>query len=51
MMIGVGSLVGAVVLALLLSALADFAKGTIVEPWQVPRALKVEVLCELDRPS
>jgi uncharacterized protein involved in exopolysaccharide biosynthesis len=50
-MIAIGSLVGAVLLALVLSSLADYAKGTFIEPWQVQRALKVEVLCELDRPS
>jgi uncharacterized protein involved in exopolysaccharide biosynthesis len=50
-MIALGSLLGAVVLALLLSSLMDYAKGTFIEPWQVRRALKVDVLCELDRPS
>jgi len=43
--------VGGFLLAMLLSALADLAKGTIQETWQIRRQLKVDVLCELDQPS
>jgi uncharacterized protein involved in exopolysaccharide biosynthesis len=49
--VAIGSLLGAVILALLFASLADYAKGTFIEPWQVRRALKVDILCELDRPS
>jgi len=49
--IGVGSMVGAALLAIVLSALADLVGGLILESWQVRRRLKIEVLGELDRPS
>ncbi len=50
-LVAIGSVVGGFLLAMLLSALADLAKGTIQETWQIRRQLKVDVLCELDQPS
>jgi hypothetical protein len=49
--VGFASIIGAAVLALLLSAGLDLLKGSILESWQVRRRLKLEVLGELDRPA
>jgi uncharacterized protein involved in exopolysaccharide biosynthesis len=46
--VGVGSVVGSLVLALLLAAVADLMSGRILEEWQVRRQLKLEVLGEFD---
>jgi hypothetical protein len=48
-LVGVGSVLGAALLAIALSAAADLAGGLILESWQVRRRLKIEVLGELDR--
>jgi uncharacterized protein involved in exopolysaccharide biosynthesis len=48
LLIGVGSVLGAVLLAILSAAGADTMRGRILEPWQVRRSLKVEVLGELE---
>ncbi|HXN31889.1 MAG TPA: hypothetical protein VN894_08510 [Polyangiaceae bacterium] len=47
--VGVGSVLGAILLAFLLAAIADVAGGLVLEPWQVRRRLKLEVLGEIDR--
>jgi uncharacterized protein involved in exopolysaccharide biosynthesis len=49
--IGIGSVVGAAVLAIVLATLADMLAGTILEAWQVRRRLKIEVLGEFDGPG
>jgi uncharacterized protein involved in exopolysaccharide biosynthesis len=49
--VAAGSIVGALVLAILLAAAADMLAGSILESWQVRRRLKLEVLGELDRPT
>jgi uncharacterized protein involved in exopolysaccharide biosynthesis len=49
--VAIGSVVGAVLLALLLAAGLDLARGSILETWQVRRRLKLQVLGELDRPA
>jgi uncharacterized protein involved in exopolysaccharide biosynthesis len=49
--IGIGSVVGAALLAIVLATLADMMTGTILEAWQVRRRLKIEVLGEFDGPS
>jgi uncharacterized protein involved in exopolysaccharide biosynthesis len=49
--VAIGSVLGGVILALLLAAAADLASGRVLEPWQVRRRLKVEILGELDIPS
>jgi uncharacterized protein involved in exopolysaccharide biosynthesis len=48
LLIGVASVLGAVLLAILSAAGADTMRGRILEPWQVRRSLKVEVLGELE---
>ncbi len=48
-LVAVGALVGGGVLAFLLAALADVLGGLVMEPWQVRRRLKLEVLGEIDR--
>jgi uncharacterized protein involved in exopolysaccharide biosynthesis len=48
--VGIASLLGAALIALLAAALADWSAGIILETWQVRRALKLEVLTELDPP-
>jgi hypothetical protein len=48
MMVGVASVIGAALLALLLAAGADQRSGRILEEWQVQRSLKIEVLGEFD---
>ena len=49
--VAVGSVLGGALLALLLAAAADMAGGIVLEPWQVRRRLKIDVLGELDIPS
>jgi uncharacterized protein involved in exopolysaccharide biosynthesis len=46
--IGLASLPGAMLLAILLAAAADAWRGRLLEAWQVRRKLKVDVLGELD---
>jgi uncharacterized protein involved in exopolysaccharide biosynthesis len=48
--VGIASLLGAALIALLAAAIADWSAGIILETWQVRRALKLEVLTELDPP-
>jgi hypothetical protein len=50
LIIGVGSVLGAGLLALLISAAADLGAGLILESWEVRRRLKLEVLGEIDVP-
>ncbi|MGO9838157.1 MAG: hypothetical protein ACLP1X_28580 [Polyangiaceae bacterium] len=50
-MVGIGSVLGASLLAILLAAALDLVAGLILEPWQVRRRLKLDVLGEFDRPS
>jgi uncharacterized protein involved in exopolysaccharide biosynthesis len=47
--VGAASVVGAGVLAFLFAALSDVLGGRVIEPWQVRRRLKLEVLGEIDR--
>jgi uncharacterized protein involved in exopolysaccharide biosynthesis len=47
--VGVGAVLGAVLLAFLVATMADILGGRILEPWQVRRRLKLEVLGEIDR--
>jgi hypothetical protein len=49
--VAAGAIIGGALLALLLAAAADMAGGLVLEPWQVRRRLKLEVLGELDIPS
>jgi uncharacterized protein involved in exopolysaccharide biosynthesis len=49
--VAMGSVIGGILLALLLAAGIDLAKGSILESWQVRRRLKLQVLGELDRPA
>ncbi len=48
-LVGIGSFVGAALLAFLLAASADLFTGTILESWQVRRRLKLDTLAEFDR--
>ncbi len=48
-LVGVGSVLGAALLAFLLAAGADFLTGKILESWQIRRRLKLDVLAEFDR--
>jgi hypothetical protein len=48
LMVGVGSVLGGLVLAILAAAVADLMRGRILESWQVRRSLKVDILGELD---
>jgi uncharacterized protein involved in exopolysaccharide biosynthesis len=50
-LVGVGSVLASILLALLLAAAADLGTGIVLEPWQVRRRLKLDVLGELDNPS
>ncbi len=50
-LVGVGSVLAAALLAILLAAASDMATGLVVESWQVRRQLKIEILGEFDRPS
>jgi hypothetical protein len=47
-LVGVMSVIGAAVLALLMAAGADLGSGRILEEWQVRRRLKLDVLGEFD---
>jgi uncharacterized protein involved in exopolysaccharide biosynthesis len=49
-LLGGFAVVGGALLAFLLAAIADFFGGLVLEPWQVRRQLKLEVLGEIDRP-
>jgi hypothetical protein len=49
--VGMSSIIGAIVLALLLCAGLDLLKGSIIESWQIRRRLKLEIIGELDRPA
>jgi hypothetical protein len=49
--VGLGSVIGGALLGLLLATALDLLKGRVLEPWQVRRRLKLEVLGELDMPS
>jgi uncharacterized protein involved in exopolysaccharide biosynthesis len=49
--IGLASVVGAALLAILLATLADFSTGAILESWQIRRRLKIDLLAELDMPG
>jgi hypothetical protein len=46
--VGMGSVIGSLLLALLIAAGADLMSGRILEEWQVRRQLKLEVLGEFD---
>ncbi len=50
-LVGVGSILGGALLAILLAAALDMAGGLILESWQVKRRLRLEVLGEFDRAS
>jgi uncharacterized protein involved in exopolysaccharide biosynthesis len=50
LLVGVGSVLGAIVVAMLGAASADWQGGRILEAWQVKRRLKLEVLGELEPP-
>jgi uncharacterized protein involved in exopolysaccharide biosynthesis len=47
-LVGVGSIVAAVLLSILFAAGRDAMQGRILEPWQVRRKLKLDVLGELE---
>ena len=49
--IGVGSVMGALLLAFLLAGGADAWSGRVIEEWQVRRRLKLEILGEFHLPS
>ena len=51
MIVGVASLVGAMLAALLGAAGADLVEGRILEPWQLRRRFKIEVLGEFEPPA
>jgi hypothetical protein len=48
--VGIASVLGALLFGLLAAAFADWSAGRILETWQVRRLLKLEVLTELDPP-
>jgi uncharacterized protein involved in exopolysaccharide biosynthesis len=50
-LVGIGSVVGALLLAILLSAGVDLLAGRVLESWQVQRRLNIEVLAELEKPA
>jgi uncharacterized protein involved in exopolysaccharide biosynthesis len=50
-LVGVGSVIGGLALALLLAAGADSWSGRVLEEWQVRRQLKLEILGEFRLPS
>jgi uncharacterized protein involved in exopolysaccharide biosynthesis len=50
-LVATGSLVGATILAILLATISDMLAGRILESWQIRRALKLDVLGELDKPA
>jgi uncharacterized protein involved in exopolysaccharide biosynthesis len=49
-LIGIVSVLGALLVGLLAAAFADWSRGVILETWQVRRVLKLDVLSELDPP-
>ena len=49
--IAVASLIGALLLAFVSTALADFLGGRLLESWEVRRRLKIDVLSELEPPA
>jgi uncharacterized protein involved in exopolysaccharide biosynthesis len=49
--VGISSVLASVLLALVLAAAADLGTGLVLEPWQVRRRLKLDVIGELDNPS
>jgi hypothetical protein len=49
--IGVASVIGGAIAALVITALADVLGGLILESWQVRRKLRLDVLGELDGPT
>jgi uncharacterized protein involved in exopolysaccharide biosynthesis len=49
--VGVASALASVLLALLAAAAADLGTGVVIEPWQVRRRLKLDIIGELDNPS
>jgi hypothetical protein len=48
--IGVASVIAALLLALIVSAMSDWFSGKLLETWEVRRRLKLDVLSELDPP-
>jgi uncharacterized protein involved in exopolysaccharide biosynthesis len=46
--VGIVSVIGAILLAFLLAALADMGSGRVLEEWQIRRRLKLDVLGEFD---
>ncbi len=51
MLVGAGSVVGAALLAMILATFFELVGGRVLEPWQVRRRLKIDVLAELDNPN
>jgi hypothetical protein len=51
LLVGIGSVLGAILVALLSAATADWLTGRVLETWQVRRRLKLEVLGEFDQPG
>jgi hypothetical protein len=49
-LVGIASVLGALLVGLLAAAFADWSRGVILETWQVRRVLKLDVLSELDPP-
>jgi hypothetical protein len=49
--IGIGSVIGALLLAFLLPAGVDSWSGRVLEEWQIPRRLKLEILGQYHVPS
>jgi hypothetical protein len=47
-LVGLASVLGALIIALAAAALSDWSAGFILETWQVRRLLRLEVLSELD---
>jgi hypothetical protein len=49
--LGAASIVAAALFAILLATGLDMLPGKVIEPWQVRRRLKLDVIGELDNPS